>query len=256
MPDRTDLRPDRVVYLHDGSFDGLLCAVFDCFRDGRRADGRIAPAAGLQPDLTERYLRVAADPAKAARVRRGIREKLSDDVLMTVYEVHLSECADAGTLIREFLAAAFETGPDILSRLTLDPVDRALKASLALRREAHKYTGFVRFRKLAEGVYYAPIRPKGNVLELLAPHFADRMRNMCWMIHDTRRGVAAVFDTKAWSMTDRIPDLVARGAWPEDEYVGLWKEFYRRIAIESRTNVRLRRSHMPLRYWDRLTEME
>jgi probable DNA metabolism protein len=247
-----------VTLLYDGSFEGLLSSVFESFHSTPTQGlkhSRILSSRNLQFSVAEDYRIVISDKLKADKVEKAIREKLSSETLFLIYDVFLSEREEAATLIRDFLVYAFRHGRGVLTHLTNDTVDQMTKISLNLRRESHKYTGFVRFRQISDGLFYSAIHPKNNVLELLAPHFADRMRDMCWMIHDTGRGFAAVYDRKNWFISENVPDSFDEAKFPEDKYIDLWKEFYRTIGIESRYNPNLRRSLMPKRYWDNITEM-
>jgi hypothetical protein len=49
-----------------------------------------------------------------------------------------------------------------------------LKAAEAVKREQHRFLGFVRFQKTEEGLLFAEIEPQYDVLLLLVKHFRHR----------------------------------------------------------------------------------
>ena len=60
--------------------------------------------------------------------------------------------------------------------------------------EVQRMYEFVRFRKLNNGVFYAPIAPDHNVIQLIAPHFKARFADQPWLIHDTKRNTGIHYD--------------------------------------------------------------
>ena len=129
---------------------------------------------------------------------------------------------------------------------------------MLFRSEAHSYTGFLRFRELLNGVLYAEIEPKNQILTCLAPHFADRLPVENWMIHDKTHRMFAVHEAgKKWvilwgeEIDETVLEMVSD---KEEEYARLWRGFCRTIAIESRRNPRCQMQHLPLRYRGKMTE--
>ena len=52
-----------------------------------------------------------------------------------------------------------------------DSINKALKIDQYVRRENHKFKGFVRFKELKNGILYAEISPENNIIFILAKHF-------------------------------------------------------------------------------------
>jgi probable DNA metabolism protein len=75
-----------------------------------------------------------------------------------------------------------------------------------------------------------------------------------WIIHDKRRERAAINKNGRPEILsielDRLPDKDSS----EDIYSGLWKNFYSSTAIKNKTNLRLQKQFMPVRYWKHLVE--
>ena len=80
------------------------------------------------------------------------------------------------------------------------------------------------------------------------------MTNENWVIHDVKRGIGALYNTREWLIQDiKIQDdLLLREE--EEEYQQLWKAYFKSIAIETKINPKLQKRCMPMRYWKHLVE--
>lgn len=245
----------KTVYLCDGSFAGILSAVHRAYYS-REIPDEILCVDGVQREFMTRYVEVETDCAKARAVYASIPKKISNNALQTAYQVYLSEEEDKATAIYRFLRLGYRIGRKVEQAYSDPDALRALKISWYVGGEAHRLCGFLRFQQMEGGVYYAPVSPVNNILELLCRYFADRMPSDPWVICDTRRSIAAAYDTRQWVLrkvdTVRLPD-VAQG---EKEFAALWREFYKTIGIEGRKNENLRRQLMPKMYWKNMTEFQ
>ena len=86
-----------VIYVYDGSFEGLLTAVFESF-ESRELPCSIVAEDEFVPTLFSSKT-VDTDPQKADRVRRGLK-KTGADVWNTVRLGYLTCLEDRGTLIK------------------------------------------------------------------------------------------------------------------------------------------------------------
>ncbi len=242
-----------LTYVYDGSFEGILTAIFEAFYRREEPD-RILSEVGLQQDLLMRYVHIDTDAAKSDRVYQSIWQKISEDALKNVYHIFLSEEPDAGTLIYRYLKLGWKMGCKVDLHLSDDTVFKVMDINRRLGFEVHRLFGFVRFRQVEGGVFYSSLKPDHNVVELLAPHFAQRLSDQNWIIHDVRREIAALYNKKEWIVTEFSTNDIPLVTEGEKKYSTLWKEFFKTLAIPSRTNPRLQRQLLPRRYWDHLTE--
>lgn len=130
------------------------------------------------------------------------------------------------------------------------------KLSRKVSGEIHRMLGLLRFKKTAGDIYYASCEPDYNILSLLAPHFARRLADQNWIIHDISRKQAAVFNQKEWVITFFDDDNQIKITAEEKNYQKLWKGFFDSIAIKNRKNLKLQRQLMPERYWKHLIEKD
>ena len=249
MPDRSNL-----VYRYDGTYQGFLCCVAQCFTDKglpqavqrwEEPQATLFPLQGVDTDLD-----------LAQRVERSIRAKASPEALRWVRDGFLSCEAQKELLLIRFVLLGYKYGATVTG-LTVQPDVCALwKTVRAVRNEAHCYLEFLRFSDLG-GFLVGELAPKNTVLPLIAGHFCDRLPEEDFVLYD-RTHAMGFFHRRSGQReffhADSI-DLPAPGE-EEQRYRALWKGFYRAIAIEGRRNPKLRRSMMPLRYWPDLTEFQ
>lgn len=242
-----------LTYVYDGSFEGILTAVFEAYYRKEDPDAILAEK-GLQQDFTTSYTFITTDPVKSDRVYASIRRNISEDALKNIYHILLSEEADAGTLIYRYLKLGWKMGGRVDLHLSDNTVFRVMDINRRLEHEVHRLLGFVRFRQVEGGIFYSSISPDNNVVELLAPHFEERLSDQKWIIHDVRREVAALYNSKNWIVSEFSADDIPCSTEDEKRFAGLWKEFFNALEIPSRKNPKLQRRLMPRRYWDHLTE--
>lgn len=242
-----------IQYLYDNSFDGLLSVIYEVFHRHQLPD-QISAEERFQPGLFSEPIFIATDLEKAEKVSLGICERISQDALRQVFYAYLSEIDQIEIAVIHYLKLGFQIGNRV-DRLHSDPwVMKVQRACQKVGMEKHRMVGLLRFRHLQGDIYYAPMETDHNILCLLAPHFASRLADQNWIIHDLKRKMAAIYDRKEWVMTSiHSPELIQYS--PEEQiYQTLWQRFFEQIAIEDRTNPQLQRRLMPARYWRHLVE--
>ncbi len=240
-------------YIYDGSFDGLLTAIYEAYYR-REIPENILLEADYQENFFSERVVINTDLEKSERVYKSIKNKISNSALKNIFYVFLSELRDAGTYIYKYLKLGWKTGPQIDLMLTNNDVQTIQKIREKVSRERHFLLGLLRFRKLQGNVYYAPLEPEYNVVGLIAPHFAQRMADQNWIIHDVKRSIGAVYNKEEWIMREIALDKKLILSDDELEYQKLWNQYFESIAIKDRINPRLQRSNMPMKYWKYLIE--
>jgi probable DNA metabolism protein len=242
-----------LTYVYDGSFEGILTAIFEAYYRHEVPD-QIESEQLLQQNFITRYVYIKTDAEKADRVYKSILQKISGKALDNAYHVYLSEEPDAGTLIYKYLRLGWKMGGRVDLHLADDTVRRVDNVNRRLENELHRLLGFVRFRQVEGGIFYSAISPDNNVVELLAPHFAERLSDQNWIIHDVKREIAAMYNMKTWIISEFSVEDIPRDTAAENEYAKLWKQFFNTIAIKERENPELQKRLMPKRYWKHMTE--
>jgi probable DNA metabolism protein len=257
MPDGRDVTPDHhagepVVYCYDGSFEGLICCVFESYDKKEIPMDIMADDAQLPWLLNMR--RIATDEARTKRVLTAVQKKIGREALEMVRDAYLTCHPRKEMLILQFVRLGFRCGPSTVNRLADAPVHTLNTAVQHLKHEAHLYTGFTRFSEL-NGTLVAEIEPKNFVLPLLTRHFCERYPHEQYLIYDKTHGMILMYQggrTLICSVDSFTPLNPGK---EEMRFRTLWRLFYDTIEIKERHNPRCRMSHMPKRYWRYMTEL-
>ncbi len=250
-----------IHFLYDGSFEGLLTAVFDVY-DRKAAEAQIIAQDRYQSDAFAERAEVVTDDNKANRVWRGLQKKLSVGGLSNLFSLYLSERPDREDLLLAFCRMAFATDEKVEENFSSPVVLQIAQTGKQLHREKHRFEAFVRFVQLADGTYFATIDPDFDVLPLITPHFADRYAGQIWIIYDTRRRYGIHYDGQTVqevrfdfrSGNQQSLPAAETQAPAEELYQQLWRVYFRSVNIPARRNLKLHRQHVPVRYWKYLTE--
>ena len=242
----------ETVYLYDGSFDGFLSCVFDSYVY-REEPARFWDQDSREPTLFP-VREIPTVPAHAERVRIGLG-RISPEALWLVIRGFLTCAPDREVILFRFIRRLMVRGRPLLRQLTDDTVFPLRKAVRHLEGEVHLLKGFVRFSDF-EGLLAGEIRPKNRVLPLLRPHFCDRMYNETFLLYDRAHREALVHRPGQWAILPMESFRMAAPSQEEAQYRRLWKRFYDTVEIRERHNPKLRRTHMPQRYWETMTEFQ
>ena len=244
-----------VNYLYDGTFEGLLTCIHEAYYRRENPEDIITYDDAENNFLIENVY-IKTDSEKFKKVYDAIDEKISSEVLRKVYYVYLSDLPRSGRTILQYIRLGFKIGPRIDEHLADDTVRNIDNIYKKVSRERHRMLGLIRFKEIENKVLYASIEPDHNVVALIGPHFARRMRGENWLIHDVKRNIGPIY--RDGELTIRDIDIDDHIMIKEDEarYQTLWKTYFSAISIEGKTNPKLQKNNMPKRYWKHLIEKE
>lgn len=242
-----------LIYVYDGSFYGLMCCIHESFYK-REIPSEIVTKDSYEPSLFAAR-EILSDEEKALKVKRSIREKISDAVLDDVERCYFSCTPNKEMLILKYVILGFKYGAGVTGRLADDTVNEMFKAVKTFSREAYLYREFLRFTE-NDGVLSSVIEPKNFVLPYIASHYADRLGGLSFFIYDKTHGAAIISQNRQCRIVE-VEDFVLPAADEnERKYRELWKRFYNTIGIKERYSDKRRMTMMPKRYWSHLTEFE
>ncbi|MFW6381140.1 MAG: TIGR03915 family putative DNA repair protein [Bacillota bacterium] len=242
-----------IYYIFDNTYEGLLTAIYEAFYRDQPPD-HIVRRCQYEPGLFSREIEIKTDREKADKVSAGIKDRISGKSRKWIYYAFLSEVPHIDTEIYRYLKLGFARGQRLEKLLTNDLVLKIKGISKKVGREKHRLLGLLRFRRLSNGIFYAPFESDYNVITLMAPHFAGRMSDQEWIIHDRSRGLAVLYNKEEWILTEIIGEPGLDYAEDEELYQDLWQEFFETVALRQRENPGLQRQYMPRRYWKYLIE--
>lgn len=250
-------------YVFDGSFEGLLCAVFEWFE---RKPGKVqlCMEATFQPDAFSSCLYIHNDQKKADRVWKGLQARLSPDWIRRFYCTYLSEREDAYAALFEFTCYIFSSAPGAEKNYGNPFVLMISQTARKVEREKHRMEAFIRFQHTADGIFYCGIDPDFNVLPLIMTHFKNRYADQKWIIYDIKRQWGLFYDLEKVEeikmdfneQQNRLKPSLPCLSDKEQLYAVLWKDYFKSTNIAARKNTRLHVQHVPKRYWKYLTEKQ
>jgi probable DNA metabolism protein len=174
------------VFRFDGTFEGLMTAVFESFRLQTVPD-RIEGAVPAVPDLFEETVEIATDAGSAKRVWKKICAKGSHETAVRLYMVFLSGLPEAPGLIYRYICHMMASPHAVDTDFTHPAVRAVADIHRKVARETHRVHMFARFQQTAENTFYASVAPRYDVLPLATAHFRDRFAEAEWVIYDLKR---------------------------------------------------------------------
>jgi len=251
-----------IVFVYDGTFEGLLTAVFDAFYRKQFPDHLLAEGAPL-PLFHDEVVKVCTDGTKADRVWKGLQKKLSESALQELTSCWLSEFPEAALLLFRYIRKAFDAPRSIELNFGDPDVLELSKIYKKVSNERLHVIQFLRFQKAADGTFFAALEPMYNVLPLTIGFLKDRFAAQKWLLYDLKRSYGFYYDlTEAVEVrfeekeAHLLSGLLSENLMDKDEilFQQLWKQYFTSIAIRERSNPKLQRQHMPARFWKYMPE--
>lgn len=251
------------VYWFDGTFDGLLTAVFDSFH-WRESPDALLSRGMPEPLFCDVMREVVTDAEKAGRVWRKLCKVVSRGACSALVTAFLTDDVGFPSKALSFVRRAV-VADDAVEKDFSDPsVLAVLNECRRVRGEAHRLLQFVRFQKAADGTYFSVVEPLFDVLPMVTEHFRDRFSDQPFVLYDRVRDYGYYYDRKdvrRMRITSRDYNILT-GRLSDDQmdeeerlYQRLWRTYFNAVAIPERCNPRKQRSDMPVRYWKYLTEV-
>lgn len=250
------------VYVTDGSFDGLLCAIFASYQ--LPAPSAVVGGA-YQASLLDELQFIDTDAEIAERVVQGILSVGGRDAFREFYRGFLSEAEDAGIVILRAVRKMMRAQtPAILGNFADADMLSLRHMVRNVNREVHRMHAFVRFVQAKNQQYYALISPDCDVIPLLSSHFESRFADMVWTIYDTKRGYGLQYDLQKTEFIEQIDIIdpltgdLDRTQLADNElaFQGLWQGYFSAVSIASRRNIKHHIQQLPRRYWKYLSEKQ
>ena len=252
-------RSSPLIFVIDGTFEGLLTAIFEAYARKSPPDA-IESSARDQLGLFERRITIATDFGKSDRVWKGLKKHLGSKRRQMLFEAYLSGCSGVETMI---LRCVRDTIPDVnrpINQTNLTSFIQIENLSRKVRREAHRMKGFIRFQQTAKDHYFALIAPQFDVLALIRRHFESRFADQRWIIYDRLRNYGLCYDRhQVRELRLNAAELEAFGnenIANEQLCQTLWKRYYEAVNIPHRNNPRLHVRQLPRRFWKYLPEKQ
>lgn len=253
-----------IVFLHDGSLEGILNAVALAVKDSRQIRA-ILKRQDYVPVLFDTVVTAASDREQAERLLAYL-EQVGGRAAAIAVNACLSEKSEVGLQLYDFVRLCLRYGRDTVHLHSNSCVRYLDDLCRKVSFEAHRQNGLIRFRVLADELLYAPFQADYNVIGYCAGHFRRRLASRRWILHDVGRNIALFWNMETLQpvgIEQDMADFVAQnGELPpsqltddEQYYQHLWRGFHTAVSQAGRENRVLQRQLMPRRYWKYLVEI-
>lgn len=248
------------ILRYDGSFYGLICGLVPWLRQRYLPDG-IERENARQPLLFAGEETAPTSSTDLALVSSACDPQVfrlpgvSRETWQNAWHAFLSEVPNVELAVARYLLLAIEKQSKVDSFMADERVRLIQRLAKKVTFERHRFLGLLRFRSIGGNIYYASIKPDHFILPILAPFFVERFADQRWIIHDRRREMAAVYDLRAWTITERAATDLPAVSPQEDSTQKLWQCFFDSIAVRERLNLALQQKFIPKKYWSDLTEL-
>lgn len=247
------VKNSNFVYNYDGSFEGLLCCVFESY-EKNEVPADISTTGALQTTLLP-VKEIITDTQRASRVLVSIPKKIGTSALEFIQLAYLSCLPQKELYILLFLRLGYQKGPIVMTMLSNDIVNVLFKAVKNINNESHLLKGFIRFSVVNDALV-STIEPKNYVLPLLRQHFCERYPEEQFLIYDKAHSMALIYEPHNAAIIPMEDLKLPQFDKNEVQFQNLWKLYYNTIEIQGRHNPTCRMSHMPKRYWTYMTEFQ
>lgn len=249
------------MVLYDGSFEGMLTAVFEIY-EYKIVQPSICKKESAPASLFGSIHEVFTNELKCNRVQRKLKDKLTPNAFMQLYKTFLSELKGIENVLLRYIQYVLINNGSVENNFSHPDVLMVQQVSRKVHREKHRMEAFVRFQCTKDQLYYSMIQPDFNVLPLISKHFEHRYADQRWLIYDTLRKTGLYYDLeKVESVsinfgTDLNNKEQLKAIYDEGEelYQSLWQKYFQSVNIKARKNMKLHIQHMPKRYWKGLVE--
>lgn len=245
------IKRSNIIYEYDGSFEGLMCCVFESYcRKEIPLDiiSRFEAQTTFLPSI-----KIITDSSKSDRVIKSIPKKIGHQAMDFLNCAFLSCISQKELYILLFLRKGYYYGPSIMNMISDEVVNKLFKAVKYLKNESHLIEGFLRFSVFNDGLA-AEVAPKNYVLPIIGRHFCDRYPEEYFLIHDKTHDMALIHGPLEYCIISVENFKMPEPDEDEMHFRELWKLFYNTIGIEERKNPKCRMNNMPKRYWKYMTE--
>ena len=244
-----------IICLYDGTAENYFTAVFELYKN--KTDVQIITEdKNIQCDFDTQFIEYKTDNEKAERIIKFVKKHIKTDGYRKILYALCSGKQNKGIVIYNFLKMVFEYKNKAPYMLNNKNIIDFFDIFRAVQLEAHRMKGFIHFKECENNIYYAEYEPDNNITEFIMPHFCNRFSSMAFLIHDVKRNIVGIYNKSEYKVFKNKGKLTVYLSQNEQDFVNIWKMYYKTVNIEQRKNTKLMKQFMPKRYWKHLIEKE
>ena len=176
------------VYYYDGSYDGLMCCIFESFE---KKEVPIAIETYEYKSRTcFRVKDIETDLKRAERIKDSIKA-ISLRAQELIEHAFLSDLYEKEIHILYFMRLGYKYGEKVTDMTYQEDVEMLLLGEAQLLREAHAMSGLINFTREGD-MLTAKISPKNNILPIIASHLSLKMCNKNFAVQDSTHNTTLI----------------------------------------------------------------
>lgn len=266
------------VLLCEDSLEGVFTGIYKAYeRKENHRECKIRTGLVDNYELFAEYVEIEPEEELAKKVSRTICRDLGMEAYLSVCQALATEDSDKADAVYHMVVEGLKlhresrqrnpgchaslkaiSAGGIMGNLTDPYIRKVFELSRSANFEILRMKQFLRFQELENGILFAKIGPKCNILSFIAPHFADRLPLENFVIYDDIRQLFVVHPAgKDWFMVTGEhynEEMTKRFSEKEKQYEELFTHFCHTIAIKERKNLNLQRQMLPIRFREYMVE--
>jgi len=252
---------EHIILICEDSNIGIFTGIYEAYERKLNLDTTVLQV-GEEDNLRlfAEYIRVSPCEEKAQKVIRTIRRRFGEETMRIIFEALASTDSQKGNAVYQMLVFGLrgQYRGALIDCLSQECVVKVIALSTTVWHEYHHFYGFLRFQELANGILFAKICPKAEVLSFLGDHFSNRFPLENFIIYDEQHDYCLVHGCgRTWFTisgdifrSTRLPEFSEE----ELQIQELFKYFCDTIAIRERENSSLQQQMLPLRFRSNMVE--
>lgn len=180
----------EVCLLCEDSLEGIFTGVYEAYRRKLPPLQTHVQAGEVENyRLFMQYVEIPSEPEKAVKVMRTLQSRFGEEAYSALCAAAAAKDERKADAIYHLIVKGLscKNPKQIMGDLADDAVRTVFELNRSVSNEAHHLIEFLRFEELKEGILFARIGPKHDVLVYLGPHFADRLPLEDFVIYDEIR---------------------------------------------------------------------
>ena len=258
------------VLLCEDSLEGVFTGIYKAYeRKENHKECKVQAGQVNNYELFAQYVEIKPEDELAGKVSRTICRDLGMEAYRAICQALAAEDDDKADAVYHTVVEGLkhhgkssngfgQAAGSIMGNLTNPYIRKVFELSRSTEFEIMRIKQFLRFKELENGILYAKVGPKCNILSFVAPHFADRLPLENFVIHDDKRQIFVLHPAKQdWFMTTGEhfnEEVTERFSQDEKQYEELFTHFCHTIAIKERKNLALQRQMLPIRFREYMVE--
>lgn len=254
---------EHIILVCEDSNIGIFTGIYEAYERKLNHDTTVLQVGEEQNlRLFAEYIRIMPSEEKSEKVIRTIRRRFGEETLRIIFEALASTDRQKGQAVYQMIVFGLrgQYKGALIDCLSQEFIVKVVALSTMVWHEYHHFYGFLRFQELENGILFAKIHPKAELLSFLGDHFSNRFPLENFMIYDEQHDYCLVHGSgQAWFTISG--DILRSTALPgfsteELQIQELFKYFCHKIAIKERENLSLQQQMLPLRFRPNMVEME